>query len=224
MNGFLSGLIHRIYRHENQKRERVSVVKMDKEDFLLKQIDDFREKAKQLQGLLQSKENKVVELQNIVEEREEEAQQLANVLSERKEAAEVLLTGVQSQMDDMIGQVEQKLNDLANKIESDVNDTTGRTAAQTEEMKAALDEVSKQLDTMKLELAEKIHSEDVKCYRNMAKLFEELTTKIEENDQMEKEIKNVKGYVKCLSWISVMNFLVLVAFILYSLGVFDFLK
>ena len=44
---------------------------MDKEDFLLKQIDEFREKAKQLQALLVTKEDKVQELQNIVDEREE---------------------------------------------------------------------------------------------------------------------------------------------------------
>ncbi len=43
---------------------------MEKEDFLLSQIDEFREKAKQLQDLLAAKENTVQELQSIVNERE----------------------------------------------------------------------------------------------------------------------------------------------------------
>ena len=75
---------------------------------------------------------------------------------------------------------------------------------------------------MKLELAEKIHTEDVKCYRNMQDLIKELTVKLEENDTLEKSLNTVKGYTKCLTWFSVINFVVLVAFILYSLGVFNF--
>lgn len=205
---------------ESMEKERTSE-QVDKEDFLLKQIDEFREKAKQLQVLLASKESKVAELQTILDEREIKAEQLQGMVNERKEAAEVLLNGVQTQMDDMISQVEDKLNILAEKIENNVNDTTGRTAAQTQEMKAALDDVTKQLDQMKLELAEKIHTEDVKCYRNMAVLIEELTAKIEENDTMEKHITSVRGYVKFLSWFSIINFIVLIAFVLYYLGLFQ---
>ena len=56
--------------------------KVEKEDFLLSQIDEFREKAKQLQNLLTSKESKVQELQNLVNEREDKAQELEQILSE----------------------------------------------------------------------------------------------------------------------------------------------
>ena len=43
--------------------------------------DRFREKAKQLQNLLTSKESKVQELQNLVNEREDKAQELEQILS-----------------------------------------------------------------------------------------------------------------------------------------------
>ena len=56
----------------------------------------------------------------------------------------------------------------------------------------------------------------------MQDLIKELTVKLEENDTLEKSLNTVKGYVKCLTWFSVINFVVLVAFILYSLGVFNF--
>lgn len=207
----------RTYTQVSAKKEQTEV---EKEDFLLKQIDEFREKAKQLQGLLASKESKVAELQSIVDENEIRAKHLENMVNERKEAAEVLLTGVHTQMDDMIAQVETKLNVLAEKIEKNVNDTTGRTAEQTAEMKTALDDVSKQLDAMKLELAEKIHNEDVKCYRNMASLIEELTAKLEANDSLDQKLHSVKNYVKFMAWFLVVDFVVLVAFILYSLGIF----
>ena len=125
-------------------------------------------------------------------------------------------------MEEMINRVEEKLNALSEKIAADVSDSTGRTAEQTAQMQASLHEISQQLDSMKLELAEKIHTEDVKCYRNMQDLIKELTVKLEENDTLEKSLKTVKGDAKCLTWFSVIYFVVLVAFILYSLGVFNF--
>lgn len=209
---------------EAQRRQSVErvPVETEKEDFLLKQIDEFREKAARLQDLLLSKESKVAELQNIVADQEAEAAQLQNVIDDRKEAAEVLLTGVQSQMNEMITEVEDKLNNLAEKIANDVNDSTGRTAEQTAEMKADLDKIGKQLDTMKLELAEKIHTEDVKCYRNMADLIAELTKKIEENDDLEEEIRSLKGYAMFLSGFAVLNFVAVVVLLLYSFGIIRF--
>lgn len=168
-------------QHNRSERTNSKVDKgMDKEDFLLKQIDEFREKAKQLQALLVTKEDKVQELQNIVDEREEKAKELQHVLNARKSEADVLLTGVHGQMEEMINRVEEKLNALSEKIAADVSDSTGRTAEQTAQMQASLQEISQQLDSMKLELAEKIHTEDVKCYRNMQDLIKELTVKLEE--------------------------------------------
>lgn len=210
---------HEMKNHQEQEGIAAEV---EKEDFLLKQIDEFREKAAQLQKLLLTKESKVAELQNIVAEREEEAEQLQTVLNDRKEAAEVLLTGVQSQMNEMISEVENKLNTLAEKIANDVNDSTGRTAEQTAEMKAALDEISKQLDTMKLELAEKIHAEDVKCYRNMADLIAELTKKVEENDELEYGIHTLKILAGVITGLTVVNLIGIVGLILYSLEIIRF--
>ena len=210
-----SGQMHTQEQERTQKD-------VENEDLLISQIDEFREKAKQLQALLVTKEDKVQELQNIVDEREEKAKELQHVLNARKSEADVLLTGVHGQMEEMINRVEEKLNALSEKIAADVSDSTGRTAEQTAQMQASLQEISQQLDSMKLELAEKIHTEDVKCYRNMQDLIKELTVKLEENDTLEKSLNTVKGYAKCLTWFSVINFVVLMAFILYSLGVFNF--
>lgn len=64
--------------------------------------------------------------------------------------------------------------------------------------------------------------ENVKCYRNIQDLFNEFDSKIEKMDEMEQGVGSVKGYVKCLSWFAILNFVVLIGFILYSLGVFNF--
>ena len=89
-------------------------------------------------------------------------------------------------------------------------------------MKALLENAISQLDSIKTDLSEKVHSENVKCYRNIQDLFNEFDSKIEKMDEMEKSVGAVKGYVKVLSWFSIINFVMLVAFILYSLGVFNF--
>ena len=67
-----------------------------------------------------------------------------------------------------------------------------------------------------------MHSENVKCYRNIQELFNEFDARIEKLDETEQGVEQVKGYAKVLSWFSIINFILLVAFILYSLGVFQF--
>lgn len=216
---------------------------LEKEDFLLKQIDEFREKAKQLQELLLSREDKLQELQTIVDEREERAEELNQVLSARQAEADELVTGVRNKLaeefdgvkenfegvEEQFSNVEQRLNVIAEKIVSTADESAEHNAEQTAQMLASLQEISSQLDSMKLELAEKIHTEDVKCYRNMQHLIQELTARIEENDTVETELAVVKRYAKSGAWFSVVNFclglinfVALGVFILYCIGVFPF--
>ncbi len=60
----------RKYSPKVQERK-VNVV--SREDFLLSQIDEFRERAKQLQSLLDSRETEAQELQTLVDERRGES-------------------------------------------------------------------------------------------------------------------------------------------------------
>ena len=74
-------------REQDPEREKI-LSRMQQDDFLLKQIDEFKEKAKQLQTILVTKENKVDELQGVLEEREEQAKQLQQVLEEQQQEAD----------------------------------------------------------------------------------------------------------------------------------------
>ena len=223
--------------------------KVEKEDFLLSQIDEFREKAKQLQNLLTSKESKVQELQNLVNEREDKAQELEQILSERQEEADEIVSDFSKKVDELAERVTAKMNEIEISVSKQVADVKRVTEEQLEanrklnenqfieeqtaankkvsdeqvaEVKALLENATSQLDSIKTDLSEKVHSENVKCYRNIQDLFNEFDSKIEKMDEMEKSVGAVKGYVKVLSWFSIINFVMLVAFILYSLGVFNF--
>jgi chromosome segregation ATPase len=95
---------------EVQERK-VNVV--SREDFLLSQIDEFRERAKQLQSLLDSRETEAQELQTLVDERQEKADALGQILEERQKKADGFTAEVEKQIDRLIGKVSAKMEESA---------------------------------------------------------------------------------------------------------------
>lgn len=257
-----------------------------KEDFLLHQIDEFREKAKQLQSLLSLKETKVQELQTLVNEKEDQAQELEQIITERREESDRIVVEFDKQISGMIDLISDKLNELEksakaqletsqknneelatqNKIALEAQITLHKTALdaqmeanqkyvkeqmdaaetfsreqiaavrelmntqaeesktrqaeQADEVQKLLENVSERLDFMRNELMEKVHSENVKCYRNIQDLFKEFEEKLNTLETVEKHTTAARGYLKALAWFSGVQFIVLVGFILYSLGIF----
>ena len=89
----------RVARDDVNRSERVQKkednIQMDKDDFLLTQIDEFREKAKRLQEMLNTKESKAEELSNIVEERQEKAD---GITAQVAKQIDVLIESVHEKM------------------------------------------------------------------------------------------------------------------------------
>lgn len=85
-----------------------------------------------------------------------------------------------------------------------------------------LGEMKTDLAGMKTEIMEKIHAEDVQVFRNTKNLLEEQAANDQTSAMMTREFKSVRSYLKILSWFSIINFVVLVAYVLYALGVFKF--
>lgn len=215
---------------------------VEKDDFLLSQIDEFREKAKQLQSLLATKENKVQKLQEIVEEREGKAKELSDMLDERKDAADRVVAGVRSQIDAMVSQVDAKMKELnetfAERLaENALNSTEQHEEvkklidSQNEEIRGIIDEqngklaeivagVQEPFEKIKGDINDKIHTENVKCYRNIQTLFEESDKKTELIKSEVSELLAVKGYIKVVSAVSILNLVGLAVLLLHSFGLF----
>lgn len=250
---------------QKRKRERTKNG-VEKEDFLLSQIDEFREKARQLQGLLASKESKVRELQSLVSEREEKAQELEQILNERQEEADGIIVDVNRKVDELTERVTGKMTEMETAISGQVADMrrigeeqlaevrkTGSEQAQAgrefgrqqleanrkfleeqleankkqsdeqlSEVKGLLESTGSQMEAVKNDLSEKVHSENVKCYRNIQDLFGEFDAKLAKLEELEKKVGSVRNFVKALTWFSIINFVLLVAFILYTMGIFHF--
>ena len=152
-------------RRTERERKRKNV---EKEDFLLNQIDEFREKAKQLQALLTSKESKVQQLQEIVEEREGKARELSDMLEERQDVADRVVAGMEPQLSGVAERLEAKLNELNKVMAERLAENVVNAADQSEEIRALIQESAKalteavngldgQFDKVKGEICEKIH-------------------------------------------------------------------
>ena len=212
---------------------------MEKEDFLLSQIDEFREKAKQLQSLLATKETKVQELQEIVDE--------------KKDAADKVVEGVRGQIDGMVGQVDSKMRDLIGQVDAkmkELNETFAERLAenalnsteqheevkklidsQNEEIRKIIDEQNENISgcvagiqepfyNLKGDLNDKIHTENVKCYRNIQTLFEESDKKLDLVKSEVSDLMAVKGYLKVVSAVAIVNLVGVIVLILRTFGLF----
>lgn len=213
---------------------------VDKEDYLLTQIDEFRAKAQQLQNLLLTKESKVQELQEIVDEREVKAKELEHILDERQKKADGITAEVTKQIDTLIDKVSekmeaigaslgqnlqegQKLNErqieelkdslgvLNSQQIEEIKSTLGSlNAQQAEELKNALSELNSQLEVVKSDLSDKVHSENVQCYRNLADLLRSVEEKLDKANEIEKKVSSVHKCTVAIIVLSVINMLGLV--------------
>ena len=266
---------------------------MDKDDFLITQIDEFREKAKRLQEMLNTKSTKAKELSSIVEEREAKADDLQQILDERQAKADGITAQVAKQIDVLIESVHEKMaeiessmnanmsslgnsinanmDSLGNSINAnmdnlgssmsgqignmgqslgseisgisqnigsnfDFGDTLEQTRRITEEGTAAvtsavneanehmlqsLTELNDQLVAIKAELSDKVHTENVKCFRNIQDLFKVMGDKVDTVSELEKQIGTTKTFAIISAVLAIINTFGFVAIALYILGFFS---
>ena len=214
---------------------------IEKEDYLLAQIDEFRAKAQQLQNLMITKESKVQELQEIVDEREVKAKELEHLLGERQRKADGITAEVSMQIDNLIDKVCEKMDAIGvslgkelhdgqtmnerqlEELKSTLGDLNGQqleeiknvvgslNAEQAEELKESLSELNNQLEVVKSDLSDKVHSENVQCYRNLADLLKSVERKLEKANEIEKKVMSVRKCTIAIVVLSVINTLGLVS-------------
>lgn len=213
--------MRKAYVQARRKRARYSGERkgntMNKEDFLMRQIDEFRDKAKQLQLLLKAKEHQVNELESMVNDREAKAVELEELLQVRKSEADQLVTETSIQIQQMI----QALDRQMEQFNASVGDQVQGVNAQFGEKVQSLEE---KLDAIKADICDKVHTEDVKCYRNMKSLIEGQDEKFNKVKLSEESLtsirKSFKG-LKFLAFFAFVDFILLVLMGLYMAGLFD---
>lgn len=206
-------------------------------DALLVQIDAFRDKAKQLQSLIGAKQKKVVVLESLVKEREAaltekemKIAQLQKELDVKQAEADSLVTTVETQVDRMLSSMKGDLVHLEQEISEKITtgnqeeakklaDVLAKVSDSIEEIKESLaeDPDALSLEEVRRELSDKIHSENVRVYRNLTDTVKELDHAEDMNVSMEKRFQSLKRRNAVTTVLLILEF---VALVFVLLGVF----
>ena len=209
-------------------------------DALLVQIDAFRDKAVKLSGLIGAKQKKVVALEALVKEREadiaDKEEQIAALQSEldsKQKEADALVTTVETQVDRMLTSVKADLSDLNQNISDKISEENQAGADKLEtllntvntsvgEIKDTLANSSEgiSLEDVKQELSEKIHSENVKVFRNIQDTMKEMDHSEEQEISFEEKYQAMKSRFIGILVVLIVNFGVSIVILLHSLGIF----
>jgi DNA anti-recombination protein RmuC len=189
------------------------------EDMLLQQIDAFRDKAKQIQTLLVSKEQRVKELEAMVREKEERNAELQEELEEKQRQADGLVSDVEHRVDRAMDEMHQTVDEMEKRITEQVLEQQKASVADTQSLQGTVTEMSECLETMKGELSEKVHSENVKQYRNIQDLLKEMDKSEETTSLSEAGFSNVKSRVTLVSFLVVADIIVTVCMWLSMIGI-----
>ena len=195
------------------------------EDMLLVQIDAFRDKAKQLQSLIAAKERKVKELEAMVRSKEERNMQLQLELAKKQEEADSIKASVEVQVDEMMTTLRQSVEQLEHRIEEQVSNNQANAAEQTATVKETLENMTSDLSSLKGDISEKVHSENVKQYRNIQDLMKEMD-KTEANAEVTRQqfekVKSKVSWVSILTGINIIGTASIIIMFLMMLGVIHF--
>ncbi|MBR4027946.1 MAG: hypothetical protein IKJ01_10490, partial [Lachnospiraceae bacterium] len=165
--------------YQSKKPERTAI-DVSREDYLLlSQIDEFREKAQQLQELLITKESKVLELQSVVEEREIKAKELEQILNERQKRADGLVEAFSSQVDRLIWQVTEKIDEMYELMGENLQNGQDLNDEQAEELRKMVKAVSSQSEKIKSDMIEIVRKENKRHRTEITDLIKKSEQRIE---------------------------------------------
>lgn len=204
------------------------VAEESKEDFLMKEIDEFRDRAKRLQMLLDNRETEAQKLKSIVDERQEKADalqekadELDQILQERQQEADGITAQVERQIDALIEKVSVKMDELEASMADQNEDGRRFSEQKAKELKETLGQIQEQLTTLKTELSDKVHSENVKCFRNISDVLKGTEQKIDAISELEDTVDEKIAPVKLLGIsslvVGVINFIAIIILMIASM-------
>ena len=113
-------------------------------------------------------------------------------------------------------EVTGEIEEMTNEVENLIKDTNER----IERIEEMVQKIGTSMNGSKKAIEDKVHSESVKVYRNVQAILVDLEKKVAMQDKVHQEMQTLRNYMKGLVGITAITMLMLVAFILYSIGVF----
>ena len=192
--------------------------------------------SKQVSGLNSNSERKMEELDKRLEQLSSELNRNSGrKMEELDKKLEQLSSGWNSNSKQNMVEFDKRLEQFSQTFTEKLEEQTADVKESLKELSAHVDVVSEKaekvmefiqtqdaekLDKLKVELSEKIHSENVKCYRNIQTLVEELEAKIDASKTESQSKKRLKGYFGGLVFLSLVNIAGVIAVVGRMFGYF----
>ncbi len=133
MGTFMDRLQKPGYRTREPEMDRERRYRAQKDDYLLRQIDEFKEKARQLQEIIDARQDRTEELEDALEEREGRVRHYQNMLDARQVESDRIAEEICDQIDDMIVRVDTQLKVMDETIGCEINTLNERISEQVSE-------------------------------------------------------------------------------------------
>ena len=184
-----------------------------------------------------ARELKQMEQEMEAQRREAEAEVVSHKSVEKTEAATVDFKNLEQQVQ-QLGANMDAVREQEQRVFSAMEELNGRLDELRHELNSGLNELHKEIPTdpaadggdvsdkleeIREELSEKIHTESVKCYRNVQSLVEETKEELLEAGRKKDGDPGLKGPLTGAIVLGTVNLVLLVVLGLLELGVFDFL-
>ena len=172
----------------------------------------------------QFKEDVSVQMQQVEQSLDEKMQQFGQSLDAKMQQMEQSFDVKMEQFDQSVEAKMQKLNESMDEKMQQLDEIKA-VLTELQEKAVSIDHIAEKTEELKIEIVEKIHSENVKCYRNMKSLVTDLEVKMEQMELGEESLikirKSFKG-IKFFSFFAFLNFIAVTFYILYTMGYFPF--
>ncbi len=179
-----------------------------------------QKKSSRMKEQLNAARKRIAQLENQIDILKGESTTVEQNLDTQKKEINNMVSGVNGQLQGMI----DKLNKKVDGISGDAQEIAEIKAMieSLEQQKVSLDAINEKADSVKDELIERIHTENVACYRNMKSLVTELHENVNDMELSEDSLTQIRKSFKGLKFFSVfalLSFVVLLFFLLVALGV-----
>ncbi len=214
----LENEIHSI-KEKNEKAERALETNREDIDQLIEGV------TLQVQEMIDSLDLQMKQLESRTDDQIRELTESARSQTEEIRTTSSQLDGIRETIRPMeeIRDSVQQINEIRDSVQQ-INEI--RTMLDGMEKKnASLQDITEKSEALRTDLVEKIHAENVKCFRNMKSLVNDLETRIEEIELSENSLKRIqksfKGW-KVFSFFALADFVLLVVFLLLQMGLISF--
>ena len=172
---------------KQEAKNKAAVTKLGQDDYMLAQIDRFRDKAQELQEKLNEREEELKRLEALVEEKDRQVHELELLEQTRREENDNFLESADRQFRDMVYRLEGRINVLAREIEEKVASDQQICDDQTTKLQWEIKQIDRNLEKIKSDLSDKTHQEMLTTYRNVHISLEEMSDHLEQVAQMAKD-------------------------------------